>query len=525
MSQYPGAPRRPRIALRQHASACRRACAVLVVFLATASVSIGSAAEPPAPDDLELKLNTWYGEASRLAPGEWGVAVADEHGNILWSIRPDQPLIPASAVKLFTTGFARTVLGGSARRTTRVLGRGYVDPTTGRWVGTWALELNGDPSLERGTGDGPRLAYLAEQLAAMGVRQVTGPLDVRSANGPAGAEYPAAWSSRHAGRLFAPLIGPLTVHENVVRFTVRPGGAVGRRAFISSVSPAGIERLVAIKATTSTGRRSRLRVRPSPGGGWVVTGRIGVRSRGRSISVPAADPRLVLDAAWEAALAQVGIEWLRSEDTATPDVPNGRILAEVFSPSLDSIATDVNRRSSNIGAELMLQWAAGDEFGPELLTQHVQFVTGSLSGVHLVDGSGLSNHARVAPRIFVSYMAELPRTEGGRNFPLLLPANGTGTLKPLDGDLPAQGVFRAKTGTLRNVSTVVGYLGHPDGVLLLSLMYNGSRPSSARRAQWRLVRELGADGIVVPSVWEEEPETPRFGGQGDGWTLRRLDIR
>jgi hypothetical protein len=30
-------------------------------------------------------------------------------------------------------------------------------------------------------------------------------------------------------------------------------------------------------------------------------------------------------------------------------------------------------------------------------------------------------------------------------------------------------------------------------------MYNGSRPSAARRAQWRLFRELGANGVVIPA--------------------------
>jgi D-alanyl-D-alanine carboxypeptidase/D-alanyl-D-alanine-endopeptidase (penicillin-binding protein 4) len=460
-----------------------------------------------------------------MAPGNWGIAVATDNGSLLWSVRPDQALIPASAVKLFTTGFARTVLGSDARRSTRILGNGFVDPATGEWVGTWALQVNGDPSLERANGSGPRLVYLARQLATRGVRRLTGPLEVQSAAGPAEARFPAEWSDRHRGRLFAPLVGPLTVHENVVRFRIRPGRKVGHRARLTTVSPDGIERLIAVKATTSAGRRSRLRVRPAPGGGWVVTGRIGIRSRGRYISVTSAEPRLVLEAVWGAALEQAGIEW--DQSPARPPADQGLgprlILAEVLSPPLDSIASDVNRRSHNLGAELMLQWAAGLDNGPALLTQHVQFITGQLEGVYLVDGSGLSSSARVTPRVFVSYLARLPQTEHGKNFPLLLPANGTGTLKRLRGDLPAEGVLRAKTGTLRNVSTVVGYLGHPEGVLLISLMYNGSRPSSARRAQLALVRELGANGIVVPSEWEEEP--PRFGGRGDGWAERISHIR
>lgn len=524
MSATPESPAAPTLGFARPSQprAWRRA-AMALALLALAPRVGWTTPSPPAAD-LEARLKRWFAEASRIAPGEWGVAIATEDGSILWSVRPDQALIPASAVKLFTTGFARTVLGADARRSTRILGNGYVDPASGDWVGRWAIEVNGDPSLERSKSGGTRLLSLAQQLAALGVRRLTGPFEVQSAAGPAEAWFPPQWSERHRGRLFAPLIGPLTVHENVVRFSIRPGTAVGRRARLATVSPDGIEHLVAVRATTITGRRSRLRVRPAPGGGWVVTGQIGEHSRGRSISVTAAEPRLVLEAVWEAALREVGITWDRESSGALDQAaaPDG-VLAEVLSPSLDSIASDVNLRSHNLGAELLLQWAAGPDFGPELLTQHVQFITGQLDGVRLVDGSGLSSNDRVAPRIFVSYMARLPQTEHGKNFPLLFPANGTGTLKPLRGDLPAEGVFRAKTGTLRNVSTVVGYLGRPDGVLLLSLMYNGSRPSSARRAQWQLVRELGADGIAVPAEWEEQ-ESPQYGGQGDGWTERLNQI-
>jgi D-alanyl-D-alanine carboxypeptidase len=146
-----------------------------------------------------------------MAPGNWGIAVAADNGSLLWSIRPDQPLIPASAVKLFTTGFARTVLGAGARRSTRVVGSGYADPATGEWIGAWALQVNGDPSLERANGSGPKLVYLAQrangsgpklvylaqQLAARGVRRLTGPFEVQSAAGPAEAWFPAEWSDRH----------------------------------------------------------------------------------------------------------------------------------------------------------------------------------------------------------------------------------------------------------------------------------------------------------------------------------------
>ena len=106
-------------------------------------------------------------------------------------------------------------------------------------MGSWALEFNGDPTLERAQGSGPTLYDLALQLASGGIRKLTGPLQVQSANGPANAIYPAAWSNRHRGRLFAPPVGPLTLHENIVWITVRPGAKVGQRARLVETAPEG----------------------------------------------------------------------------------------------------------------------------------------------------------------------------------------------------------------------------------------------------------------------------------------------
>ena len=213
----------------------------------------------------------------------------------------------------------------------------------------------------------------------------------------------------------------------------------------------------------------------------------------------ASDPKVVLNAVWGSALAKAGISWNRAPSASPPPEGAPQVLAEVASASLDSLASEINRRSLNLGAELLLQWAGGRDRAHERLTQHVREVIGSSEGVYLADGSGLSYEDRVAPSAFIAYLAKFPGTAAGQNFPQLLPANGTGTLHRLNTGFPGEGVVRAKTGTLQQVSTVVGYLGTSDGVLLVSLMYNGNRPWAARQAQWKLFRELGADGVVIPT--------------------------
>ncbi len=89
------------------------------------------------PEWLTTRMSTWFQHTRRSAPGEWGVAIADQSGQLLWSNRAERPLMPASTVKLFTTGFARTVLGGSARRATRVVGEGSLTrpPASGSGAG------------------------------------------------------------------------------------------------------------------------------------------------------------------------------------------------------------------------------------------------------------------------------------------------------------------------------------------------------------------------------------------------------
>ena len=72
--------------------------------------------------------------------------------------------------------------------------------------------------------------------------------------------------------------------------------------------------------------------------------------------------------------------------------------------------------------------------------------------------SGLSDLNRISPLTQMRYLARYPQLPGNARFPMLLPANGTGTLRRLRGTM-SRGVVHAKTGTLDRVATLAGYLG------------------------------------------------------------------
>jgi len=482
----------------------------LVTLVVSMVLSSAAGAQELTPAEL-ARVEEWYRRtAERTGDGQWGIAVGTMGGRVLWSTNSELELIPASTAKLFTVGFSRARAGGGARISTRVIGRGGLDTATGRWLGGWQLELGGDPTLERSGRAGPTLRELARQLRARGIRQVEGPLALTSRTGPAASRYPSVWSADFVGQLYAPPVGPVTLHENTISLTIRPGRDVGSPPTLVSAYPAGVERLVRMSATTAGGARRRLTLIADPDGGWTLAGSIGIYARLAGISAVAHEPASVLGYAWAAALDRAGIEWVNrnAAPSVSPGIPS--VLAKVESAPFDSVAVEINRRSLNIGAELVLQWAAASQTsGPSLLTQHVRDVVGPRAQVRLVDGSGLSDLDRVSPLTQMLYLARYPQLRGAERYPLLLPANGIGTLRGLRHGM-ARGVVHAKTGTLDRVATLAGYLGRPDGVLVISLMYNGRRTHAARAAEWELFRLLGAEGVNLSGALETQ-----MGGTSD----------
>ncbi len=479
----------------------RRQYRTLMVFLCLSAASAMPAAAQTLSPRERAELEAWYVRTTTRTGGQWGISIGTMDGRLLWSASPDVDLIPASTAKVFTTGFSRTRMGGGARFTTRVIGDGRLDTVSGKWVGTWALQVGGDPTLDRAGRAGPTLRELARQLHERGVRVLDGPLAVTSKNGPAASRYPTVWSPDYEGQLYAPPVGPVALHENTISLTFRPGYEVGSLPQLVSAYPDGVASMVRISATTVGGRSRRLSLSSDPDGGWTLRGTLGIERRTAGISAVAHDPSRLLVSTWAAALQRAGIRWTNGGGPVLLAPRPAQILAQVSSAPLDTIATEVNRRSMNIGAELMLQWAAGNQLtGPGLLTQHVRQVVGPAARVKLVDGSGLSEYNRMSSLTQMLYLARYPQLPGNSRFPLLLPANGTGTLRRLRGGGMARGTVHAKTGTLDEVATLAGYLARQDGVLVMSLMYNGRRIGAARAAEWEVFRLLGAEGVDLSDM-------------------------
>ncbi|MGB5632340.1 MAG: D-alanyl-D-alanine carboxypeptidase/D-alanyl-D-alanine-endopeptidase [Waterburya sp.] len=148
--------------------------------------------------------------------------------------------------------------------------------------------------------------------------------------------------------------------------------------------------------------------------------------------------------------------------------PNGQIQ----STSVGDWIKVTNLNSDNAYANVLLSYLGGSQSVQQALTS----LGVDSNGYRLRDGSGLSRNNLATPRTLVSTLRAMYRARGNETFLASLPVAGiSGTLKNRLRQTTAQGTVRAKTGTLKGVKALSGYVDHPQyGILVFSIITNQS---------------------------------------------------
>jgi serine-type D-Ala-D-Ala carboxypeptidase/endopeptidase (penicillin-binding protein 4) len=177
-------------------------------------------------------------------------------------------------------------------------------------------------------------------------------------------------------------------------------------------------------------------------------------------------------------------------------------LASVSSPPLDQIVRQMLLESNNVIAENMARHVAiatgrpasfsGGAAAEAAVLRHL-----GVSGVSLVDGSGLSPRDRITPAALVRLITVASSPEQGRLRAAItgLPVAGfSGTLAAggsvfADPGPAALGVVRAKTGNLTTVAALAGVVYAADGQLLsFAVMADHLRSGGLGRAGVQIVK-------------------------------------
>ncbi|MGL5060777.1 MAG: D-alanyl-D-alanine carboxypeptidase/D-alanyl-D-alanine endopeptidase, partial [Microcoleus sp.] len=173
-----------------------------------------------------------------------------------------------------------------------------------------------------------------------------------------------------------------------------------------------------------------------------------------------------------------------------------RELAAVESPPLAELIKETNRESDNVYAEVLLrllgkvtgkvpapQTDSSDIGLQELKTALTQLGVNPNSYI-LADGAGLSRHNLVSPEALVQTLRLMANSPVASVYRASLPVAGeSGTLKNRFNSTSNRVILQAKTGTLRGVSALSGYVEVPNyEPLAFSIIINQSdRPSAQLR--------------------------------------------
>ncbi len=145
-------------------------------------------------------------------------------------------------------------------------------------------------------------------------------------------------------------------------------------------------------------------------------------------------------------------------------------------------------RSNNNYADVLLSYLGGSTAARQTLSE----LGVNPGGFRMVDGSGLSRQNVATPRAIIQTLDAMKFARGRDIFFDSLPVAGvSGTLRNRLKQTPAQKMVFAKTGTLRGVRALSGYMEHPEyDTLIFSIIVN--QPS---KAGYTLVK--GIDDIVL----------------------------
>jgi D-alanyl-D-alanine carboxypeptidase/D-alanyl-D-alanine-endopeptidase (penicillin-binding protein 4) len=443
---------------------------------------------PRGADALKADLATML--AARTKVGHWGAMVVSlTRGDTLFAHAPDEAMVPASTMKLFTSALALERLGPDHTFATDVLRDGPLD-ASGTVRGNLVLRGDGDPALSpRFVQGGPEASMnmLARFTAGAGVKHVTGDL-IADASAFESRRIPEGWLNRYAGAGYAAPFSALSLNENIVIV----GVMIGKQGeAVVYLEPATRGMSITSTVRVVDGRGARISAHRLGDDKVLVSGTIGMHSLGVRYQLVVGDPPTFTAGAFRAALEAQGIV-VDGALRSAPTPPMSVLVSSLPSPPLARLISMMNRESINHYAELLWRDAArgldrtttgsAENANAALQSFLVKQVGAAPDAVTATDGSGLSVLDRVTPRAMVQLLDHAHHASWGSAFHASLPVAGESELlRHRMRTTPAQGNLHAKTGTTNDVIGLSGYVTAENGeILAFAFLYNGNDRWHAR---------------------------------------------
>ncbi|HEV7472533.1 MAG TPA: D-alanyl-D-alanine carboxypeptidase/D-alanyl-D-alanine-endopeptidase, partial [Pyrinomonadaceae bacterium] len=367
----------------------------------------------------------------------------------------------------------------------------------------------GDPSIAARFNNGDYfkgLDDLATRIVAAGVKRVEGDL-VGDESYFVGPPYGSGWNWDDLTWWYGAEVSALTVNDNALDLSVKPGAQIGAPAVITTGPPDPLLKISNRVTTAAKGTKRDLELYRGLASDEVeISGTIAIDDPGYKGGIGISHPALLFAYLLRASLAQHGVIIVgKSRVIAQPlfpgaannsaPVPALTELASMPSAPLSLIAANTLKPSQNLYTELILRTLGkvvappvtavpvnrnSEDAGLEVVKTFLREAGLSPPTLVLNDGSGLSRNDMITAEATVQLLNYMHRHRYAAVFRDALPIAGVdGSLRNRFKNTPAENNLRAKTGTLSSVTSLSGYVRDAAGEeLAFSIMVN-NYPSGA----------------------------------------------
>jgi len=478
-------------------------------------ISVGRTVAPNTRAELLARIEEIVRQPA-LEPGFFVVKIVSlDTGNVIYEQSANKFVRPASNMKLYTVAAALDRLTPDYHFMTSVYAKER--PDDGKIKGDLTIYGRGDPSLAARFNNGDYfkgINDLADRIVTAGVKRVKGDL-VGDESWFNGAPLGSGWEWDDLLWSYGAQVSALTVNDNAIDLTIKPGEKVGAPVVITSGPPATFMTITNRAITGPRGSKSDLNIYRGVGANTLeITGTSPIGDNGFTGGAAIPDPALAFVSMLRDALAKRGVKIdgrIRTVDarsgasivpnspvaitqtTSVPPQPPPVEIASLQSPPFSLIASHTLKPSQNLYTEIILRTLGklnsvsasqtNEEAGLIIVRNFLRQAGASESDLALNDGSGLSRNDMITANATVHLLTFMSKHRYFAQFREALPIAGVdGTLRTRMKGTPAEGNLRAKTGSLSSVASLSGYVTTAAGEhLVFSMMLNNYPDAAALR--------------------------------------------
>lgn len=437
--------------------------------------------ELPRPDGIGVSaVVSSLVDSKELSGAQISILAVNTQGDTLVSINPNQRLIPASNIKIISSGLALNLLGKDYRYPTHIAYSGEI--VNGVLNGDIYIIGGGDPTTGANLPFVQNINSLFAKwksiLSNNGIKSINGRIiaDPRVYN-TEHSEYPS-WEYEDLGYYFGTGPNGLNFYENAQRFTIKPGANLGAKPSISVYYPQTPWMSYKNYASTAgKGTKNTLvytNTHLFPVGEFI--GNFPIDRKAYTYEASNRFAAFTLAYYFYNYLNSSGLRvkkyadidsegYIREDLVSSVDKPaaaNPTIIGTTYSPPLYQIIAHTLAESDNFFAESLLRsigYKAGniEDYGVAAAVSAIEAL-GIDKPFRLADGCGLSRHNYASAGFFVDFLNKM---SDNQDFIKLMPYPGTiGSLEFKFKDAPEsfKERIRMKSGSMSGVLCYSGYI-------------------------------------------------------------------